>query len=144
MQPNIHHIQSNGQHYYFHVEQDLTAPCPACGCAACGREGYLWYIDEEKKITLVYDAAELEQLMSRFLVQNQSNYAELPDFIRAWNEDRDWVVFSSYEGAELNLADLKRAIELLEPVIESPEDKQLWQALFAYAEKAQPLWILHS
>jgi hypothetical protein len=144
MLPNIHHIQSNGKTYSFHVEQDLTVPCPACGCAACGREGYLWYMDEEKKITLVYDAAELEHFMSRFLEQNQLNYADLPDFIRAWNEDRDWVVFSNYEGAELNPADFKRAILLLELVIESPEDKQLWEALLAYAEKAQPLWILHS
>ena len=93
-------------------------------------------------MSLVFDGGLLEHMISHFLEQEQTDYACLPDFIRAWNEDRDWALFSSYEGTALNPTDFKRAIQLLELVIESPEDKQLWEALFASAKKGQQLWLL--
>ncbi|WP_420571989.1 hypothetical protein [Kordia sp.] len=111
----IEHYKSEGINFTFHVRKNTAAPCPHCGIPACGKEDILWYKDEGKRIAIIYDGSNLDMLIEDFLTQNnhQIDYSELPDFIRAHNELRDWADFDSLHGYPLDIDDFLVCLTLL-------------------------------
>lgn len=106
---------SEGINFKFHVRKDMTEPCSCCGIPACGREDILWYENQGKRITIIYDGSDLDLTIGDFLTKNNNQiaYQKLPNFIKENNEASGWTDCDDYHGYNLDFDDFLTALELL-------------------------------
>lgn len=111
----IHTVESNGIKYSFRVIADLTQPCPQCGVPACGKENYLWYAQEGERYAFIFDGGLFDLMGEEYFSKNitKVNYAQLPQFMKEWNEHRGWEDCWDFNGYELGIEDFIQSLNLI-------------------------------
>ncbi len=106
----------NKEHFTFHVEKNLTEPCPECGVPACGKEDFFWYEKEGKRMALVLDGSYLDLVIQDYFKTSyeKNTYASLPKFLRESNECIGWSEADDFGETELEIDDLLTAITLIQ------------------------------
>lgn len=110
----LHEIESDGKKYIFEVIKNTTEPCPHCGVPACGKEGIIWYEEDGKRISIIFDGGYFDLAGEEFFNNNKIiEYDSLPEFMKEWNESRGWVDCWDYDGYEIGIDDFLKSLELL-------------------------------
>lgn len=110
----LHEIESDGKKYIFEVLKNTTEPCPQCGVPACGKEDIIWYEENGKRISIIFDGGYFDLAGEEFFNNNKIiEYDSLPEFMKEWNESRGWVDCWDYDGYEIGIDDFLKSLELL-------------------------------
>ena len=111
----LYEIESNGEKYIFNVIKNTTKPCPQCGVPACGKEDIIWYEENGKRISIIFDGGYFDMAREEFFKKNIKviEYDSLPEFMKEWNELRGWEDSWDYNGYEIGIDDFLKSLDLL-------------------------------
>ena len=97
------------------IIHNYTEPCPHCGIPACGRDDMLWYEENNKRITIVFDGGHFDLELQAFFKQNKKklDYNTVTIFMKEWNEARGWSDSDDLNGEKLDIADFQHTLKLI-------------------------------
>jgi hypothetical protein len=69
--------------------------CPVCGISDCGNEQYLWAEFDNQKKAIKFGRDTFGSFLDRCYEDKltEEEYQKLPEFIKEYNECRDWAAF---------------------------------------------------
>lgn len=101
---------------HFNVMTDLTKPCPHCGIPACGKEAWLWtHVPDETPVAVMFDGSLFDVMSEDFFSLHITSlvYADLPGFMKEWNECYGWNEFEGYESRPILPEELSASLKLI-------------------------------
>lgn len=83
----------------WNVVIDCVELCSYCG-AACSGTFLIWYVEDGSRLAFETDQNSLEEPMREWVgsALESDEYAQLPSFVREWNEGRGWADFMGDGG----------------------------------------------
>jgi len=103
----------------FELTKDLTEPCPCCGIPACGREAFLWYYSEARRISIMFDGGDLD-----YLIETLEGYKfddKSPLFLSQLNTHEGWRECAEIEGSEIEITDFIESLNILKQQSNAPK-----------------------
>lgn len=101
---------------HFNVMTDLTKPCPHCGIPACGKEARLWtQVPDEIPVAVMFDGSLFDVMGEDYFSLHIASlaYADLPGFMKEWNECYGWNEFEGYESRRILPEELSASLKLI-------------------------------
>lgn len=133
-------IEVNGMEYEFMVYANYMDVCPVCGAYACGsNERYLWFEQEGKRHTIIFDDRIFDALSDIVFAveQTQESYALLPQYFRDWNECTGWEDFDNLEGFVLDIDELLAFLHLANNRKLDEASQAMFEGILEHVEKAK-------
>jgi hypothetical protein len=95
--------------------RNTTEPCSQCGVPACGRENIPWYEEQGYRLAYIFDDGYFDLALGEYFSHfiHPKNYADLPRFMRDWNELKGWEDSDEIYGFDLEIDDFITAVRLL-------------------------------
>ena len=111
----LYEIESNGDNFVFNVVKNTTKPCFCCGVAACRKEDILWYEENNKRISFIFDGGLFNMALEATLKKTLKlvNIESLPNFMKEWSLCSGWEYCWDYNGHSIEIDDFIKSLNLL-------------------------------